>query len=89
MFLDILQGKKSEICVYERERDRKMKLWPLDSAVRKKQQQKNTVLSLAHRKYSSSNPVMDTSSAPQLVKMFSYNNLIQKHFYKARVINFN
>lgn len=47
------------------------------------------VLSPAHRKYSSSNPVMDTSSAPQLVKMFSYNNLIQKHFYKARVINFN
>lgn len=47
------------------------------------------VLSPAHRKYSSSNPVMDTSSAPQLVKMFSYNNLIQKHFYKAWVINFN
>lgn len=80
-----MEEKKSEICVYERERDRKMKLWPLDSAVRGKK----TVLSPAHRKYSSSNPVMDTSSAPQLVKMFSYNNLIQKHFYKARVINFN
>lgn len=37
----------------------------------------------------SCNPVMDTSSAPQLVKMFSYNNLIQKHIYKAGVINFN
>lgn len=37
----------------------------------------------------SCNPVMDTSSAPGLFKMFSYNNLIQKHIYKAKVINFN
>lgn len=37
----------------------------------------------------SCNPVMDTSSAPRLVKMFSYNNLIQKHIYEAAVINFN
>lgn len=37
----------------------------------------------------SCNPVMDTSSAPQLVKMFSYNNLIQEHIYEAGVINFN
>lgn len=37
----------------------------------------------------SCNPVMDTSSAPPLVKMFSYNNLIQKHIYEAAVINFN
>lgn len=49
---------------------------------------------LSHHKTSqprvlSCNPVMDTSSAPQLVKMFSYNNLIQEHIYKAGVINFN
>lgn len=84
-----LKEKKNvwNVCVWQRKRQKDETVVPgLDSEEGKK---KKTVLSPAHRKYSSSNPVMDTSSAPQLVKMFSYNNLIQKHFYKARVINFN
>lgn len=78
-----------EMCMYTREREKDETVALGLSSEKRKKKKKEQYLAQLTAKYSSSNPVMDTSSAPQLVKMFSYNNLIQKHFYKARVINFN